>query len=700
MSPPKSNANSETAPSGSMNQRVSISKSETPLEIRGVLKEFLTAYPGFLQSTAPFFPKNSVGKLFLESLPMILKEYDTILDALGMTFDGNNKSSVDLTGIPKLASHLGKAIQGFLPQLKGSEFDQERSATMRILGSMEKFSEILAQTEKRGFPADSPEGGVHAHAVNRKEGRTRTDGPHLHILKIGDFFFMSREGGPHWHGIRPGARRSEGGDSSKHDHIWDLPAGLILPSGRVLERDMEVVSKIDAPHDHDLLVSVTGFDGTHDHEVELPDGTMTKTISVAEFVAMHPPEDPPFVAPASELLKIFHNPKDRKNPKKKSEDDCPECETAIAKYLDVIDADFAKAWNTADGMTFKSLTQKQTTVQSLVLSKERFKTLTQARQWVKDNGGVSDKVDETTNTFRFRQFNPGRCKEGTFRNKRIADGVIGVICVPKGAETPEGLQRSTKDGGEDSNIFGIITEKSTVKGTEDVYNYTVGIGPIPSDDVKKFANIVEIGGKSYTNISQTVSTKVDHKPGDVIEVTCTKIMVDYSEGKTSIRWTRPELFEDGNVISREPTTIEGLAKVAELGDIHEAYRDILTKRIPLMKTAEERFVLGIVLEPETRDSQGEIYSIETVRKTAHGFMEFFGNSGFMHREIITGKVKILETFLAPADFVIDSQKVKKGTWLMGHRIIADDLWEGVKDGSITGYSIGGSAVRVEEGMIT
>ncbi len=698
MSPPKSKANSETAPSGSLNQRVSVSKSETPLEIRGVLKEFLTAYPGFLQSTAPFFPENSVGKLFLESLPMILKEYDTVLDALGMTFDGNNKSSVDLTGVPKLASNLGEAIKSFLPQLKGSEFDQERSATMRILGSMEKFGEILSQTEKRGFPADSPEGGVHAHAINRKENRTRTDGPHLHILKIGDFFFMSREGGIHWHIIRPGARRSGSGDSSSHDHIWDLPAGLILPSGRVLERDMEVVSKIDGPHDHDLLVAVTGFDGTHDHEVELPDGTISKTISVAEFVAMHPPEDPPFVAPASELLKIFHNPKDRKKPKKSTEAEAAEVQ--LTKHLDAIDADFSKAWNAAEGMTFKGLVQKQTDIQSLVLSKERFKTLTEARKWVKDNGGVSTKVDETTNTFRFRQFNPDLCKEGTFRNKRITEGVIGVICVPKAAQTPTGFQRSAKDGGDSFSVFGIITDRSPIKGAEDVYNYTVGIGPIPSEDVNKFANIVEIGGKPYTNISQTVSTKVDHKPGDVIEVTCTKIMVDHSEGKASIRWIGPELFEDGNTSNREPTTIEGLAKVAELGEIHQAYRDILTKRMTLMKTAEERFVLGIVLEPEKRDSQGEIYSIDTVRKTAHGFMEFFGNSGFMHREIITGKVKILETFLAPAAFEMDGQKVKKGTWLMGHRIIADDLWESIKDGSITGYSIGGSAVRVEEGVVT
>lgn len=113
----------------------------------------------------------------------------------------------------------------------------------------------------------------------------------------------------------------------------------------------------------------------------------------------------------------------------------------------------------------------------------------------------------------------------------------------------------------------------------------------------------------------------------------------------------------------------------------------------VFKTAEERYVLGVVLAPETTDSQGDIYSADEVRKAAHDFMENAGALGKQHREIVTGKLKILESYLAPADFTVDDETISKGTWLMGIRVIDDDLWDGVKKGEFTGFSIGGQAYR-------
>lgn len=125
-----------------------------------------------------------------------------------------------------------------------------------------------------------------------------------------------------------------------------------------------------------------------------------------------------------------------------------------------------------------------------------------------------------------------------------------------------------------------------------------------------------------------------------------------------------------------------------------------TKSIPLIKgidPGDERFVLGVVLEPEVVDAQGDIYSPEEVRQAAHRFMEEFGGLGLMHRFRVNGQVKVLESYLAPADFAIGDVPVRKGTWLLAVRILADELWEQVKDGQLTGFSIGGSARRVPEG---
>lgn len=125
--------------------------------------------------------------------------------------------------------------------------------------------------------------------------------------------------------------------------------------------------------------------------------------------------------------------------------------------------------------------------------------------------------------------------------------------------------------------------------------------------------------------------------------------------------------------------------------------DILTKafeHVSILKGGEERIIYGIVLEPDEVDSQNDTVSKDEIRQACHKFMEEFGNLGLQHQEMITGKIKLLENFIAPVDFVVDGQSVKEGTWLMKERVIDDDLWEKVKKGEITGYSIGGSARRI------
>lgn len=125
---------------------------------------------------------------------------------------------------------------------------------------------------------------------------------------------------------------------------------------------------------------------------------------------------------------------------------------------------------------------------------------------------------------------------------------------------------------------------------------------------------------------------------------------------------------------------------------------ILKRAIPVyISKVEERFVMGIVLEPEPFDGKGDaqqdVYSEDEVRTAAHKFMADFRNLGLMHTTFVNGSVKILESFLAPASFDMGGIKVKKGTWLMAIRVIEDNLWADIKAGKLTGFSIGGTAVR-------
>lgn len=127
--------------------------------------------------------------------------------------------------------------------------------------------------------------------------------------------------------------------------------------------------------------------------------------------------------------------------------------------------------------------------------------------------------------------------------------------------------------------------------------------------------------------------------------------------------------------------------------------EAFTWEIPLIKgadPADERYVLGVVLEPEAVDAQADVYSAGEVRKAAHRFMEEFGGLGLQHQLRVNGQVKVLETFLAPTDFTVGDVAIRKGTWLLAVRVLSDELWDLVRSGRLTGFSIGGSARRVPE----
>jgi len=249
-------------------------------------------------------------------------------------------------------------------------------------------------------------------------------------------------------------------------------------------------------------------------------------------------------------------------------------------------------------------------------------------------------------------------------------------------------------------IRAIVYDRHPVKGTSGVYNFHCAIGPIPESEKDKWKEVVEINGKLYTPIGKTFSAKLDAKPGDVLRVESTELLVDKTPGRQQfIHWFTPTVIDKTN---ERPMTTEEVAGKAHPWEIKKCLESILcdiTKRgeesvLPIVKTQEERFVYGIVLEPETVDAQNDIYSKEEIRNVCHKFMEEFGGVGLMHRYIVSGKVKILENYVAPCDLTIDGTRIKAGTWLMAVRIIDDGLWKAVKEGKLTGFSIGGSARRV------
>jgi len=117
--------------------------------------------------------------------------------------------------------------------------------------------------------------------------------------------------------------------------------------------------------------------------------------------------------------------------------------------------------------------------------------------------------------------------------------------------------------------------------------------------------------------------------------------------------------------------------------------------IPISKVNEEkRIVTGVVLQPEEVDGQGDIVSAEVIEETAHKFLMNYVKAraqiGLMHEDF-TRQIEVVELYIAPAEFKLGGRKVKKGSWLMSVFIVDDEVWEAVRSGAITGFSIKGLA---------
>lgn len=127
-----------------------------------------------------------------------------------------------------------------------------------------------------------------------------------------------------------------------------------------------------------------------------------------------------------------------------------------------------------------------------------------------------------------------------------------------------------------------------------------------------------------------------------------------------------------------------------------SHKDPIVKFCPIVKAEQaEQIVLGVVLEPNTVDTQGDTLTEETIRLAAHKWLAKFQHRGLMHEKTINTKVEIYESYIALTSFKIGSKKIKKGTWLLMYHILDKKLWKKIKDGELTGFSIGGDGSREE-----
>lgn len=117
----------------------------------------------------------------------------------------------------------------------------------------------------------------------------------------------------------------------------------------------------------------------------------------------------------------------------------------------------------------------------------------------------------------------------------------------------------------------------------------------------------------------------------------------------------------------------------------------------IIKTdADSHYVTGIVYEPLEEDSHGNFMTEEEITKAAYWFAKNGDKVDLQHSFEPLDGATVVENWIAKADFEIDGEAVKKGTWLMTVEVADESVWEGIEKGDITGFSMGGLGNYSEE----
>jgi len=128
-------------------------------------------------------------------------------------------------------------------------------------------------------------------------------------------------------------------------------------------------------------------------------------------------------------------------------------------------------------------------------------------------------------------------------------------------------------------------------------------------------------------------------------------------------------------------------------DEDEVSKVMKSYRVPIIvaKGSDQQIVYGVVSEPNVIDLQGDRLSESEIRKACHKFMQTSQRIGKEHSG--PAKASIIESYIAPTNFKCNGQKVRKGSWVMAVKIHDPSLWQAVKKGEITGFSIAGTGTR-------
>ena len=117
------------------------------------------------------------------------------------------------------------------------------------------------------------------------------------------------------------------------------------------------------------------------------------------------------------------------------------------------------------------------------------------------------------------------------------------------------------------------------------------------------------------------------------------------------------------------------------------------RTVPIVKVdAEKRIVLGVVYEPDVRDTDGNFMTAEEIERWPTVLENMRNTNIDRNHDDKPQYGVVVESFIArkgDPDF-------PPGAWVLGTHVIDDETWEAIKSGEITGYSIAGTCTLVPD----
>ena len=124
--------------------------------------------------------------------------------------------------------------------------------------------------------------------------------------------------------------------------------------------------------------------------------------------------------------------------------------------------------------------------------------------------------------------------------------------------------------------------------------------------------------------------------------------------------------------------------------IGKAQKQAMFKIIKVDKA--KRLAGGIVYEPDTEDTQGDLTSKEEIEKALTSFMKRYATDTKRIKINHKGKryfFPIIESFIPDTDIVKGGETIPAGAWWLMIHISNDKIWDMVENRELEGFSMGG-----------